>query len=102
MTQEELNEYNRLTPRQKQFYDLGKEENPEWSHAQAILYALVCDSIQVPSDVGTANSDRIMVATIHNVQELMKSKFPRIYIQVEEKLSQMLYEFENKQKTEIK
>lgn len=102
MTQEELNEYNRLTPQQKQFYNMGMEAYPGWSHAQAFSYAIICDptnyddiTIINQNDGNGSDKNKILKAVISKVNNIIEKDFPRIYKQVKEKFSQILCWLDN-------
>jgi len=85
MTQSELEEYNRLTSEQKDFYNMAKRMHPEWSHRQCHTYAVICS--QDPfgdGNGGDLSPMEVFRVMIRQADIYMETNFPNIYPQVKE------------------
>lgn len=83
MTEQELKDYNRLTPEGKKFYDLYKGMHPEWNHSpQLMTMVSICcqnpfngDKMNVPNPT----TKEIIAECIRRADKYMEENFPGIY-----------------------
>ena len=87
MTQQELNEYNKLNSSGKMFYNEYMKNHPEATHVQAMTYAKICGGIEI--DDGT-NIKKIITAAIRQAREWIRTEVPRIFNQVSNALDNLL------------
>lgn len=88
MTQQELREYNKLTPEGKVFYDQYMKMHPAASHGQAMTYAKICTGIEIPT--GPINIKEIVKAAIRKAREWLRTEVPRIFEQVRATIDNLL------------
>lgn len=86
MTQQELNEYNKLDSSGKMFYNEYMKVHPEATHVQAMTYAKICGGIEIN------DPDPIMIITaaIRQAREWIRTEVPRIFNQVSNALDNLL------------
>lgn len=88
MTQQELNEYNKLNSSGKMFYNAYMKDHPEATHVQAMTYAKICGGIEI--DVGPIDIKKIIIAAIRQAREWIRTEVPRIFNQVSNALDNLL------------
>lgn len=79
MTQEELNDYNKLSRNQRRIYDFYRDLHPEWSHTQKMTMAIVGEIR--PKDDGGGFIEQIR-EMFKQAAEYMSREFPRIFEKV--------------------
>ena len=86
MTEQELTEYNKLSDLGKEFYQIGMREHPNWTHKQALTYAVICTSGMGPvekingtGDPEPSTPQEIFADVVKKAQVFMSEEFPRIY-----------------------
>lgn len=86
MTQEELNEYNKLSQEGKDLYNWGMRQHPEWTHKQAFTFAVIGGIASGPFNDpnGTEPPGALYERILVKAQEFIKKDFPRIYQQVKD------------------
>lgn len=91
MTQEQLREYNKLTPSGKIFYNQYMATHPEQSHAQAMSYAKICEGLgdEFPPRNETTIKE-IIEAAIRKAREFIRREIPRIFDQVRSAFDNLL------------
>lgn len=85
MTDIELQEYNELSIELRNYYNMGMAQHPEWSHKQALTFAIVVgsagDIVQDPIG-GNPGPDTILGEVLQKAKNFIEEKFPRIYLMV--------------------
>lgn len=86
MTDIELQEYNKLSVELRNYYNMGMTQHPEWSHKQALTFAIVVGSaggiVNDPSPNGGDDPDTILGEVLQKAKNFIEEKFPRIYLMV--------------------
>lgn len=95
MTPEEFQEYESLSLVGKDYYNMGKREHPEWTHNQAMTFAITCIITIEPQPGPTRTLKEIFTAMLRKAEVFMQEKFPRIYTQVKEYFSKTIQWLKN-------
>lgn len=92
MTQEDLNEYNKLSPNEKDIYNMGMRQHPDWSHAQAMTFvAVVVVTIDPPDPPTTMEMIKeFYKQTVMRAQIFIETNFPRVYQQVRDTFKKVI------------
>ena len=80
MTQEELNDYNRLDNNGRTTYDFYRDLHPEWSHVQIMTMVVVSGLNQRPEP--PKNFCLYFRDLMQKAADYMSHEFPRIYEKV--------------------
>lgn len=80
MTQEELNDYNRLDNNGRKTYDFYRDLHPEWSHVQIMTMVVVSGLNQRPEP--PKNFWEYIRDLMQKAADYMSHEFPRIYEKV--------------------
>lgn len=94
MTQEELNEYNRLNSCQKDFYNLYKKQHPEWEHNQLVTMATICGGLP-PIGPGEPGIKEILMEAVRKADAFLENNFPQIYSKVKNALGTIYNNLKN-------
>lgn len=83
MTANELEEYNKLSQEAKDMYNMGMKHNPEWTHQQALTYAIVTTGFKPPKEkTSWEEIKELFMVTVKQADHYMETNFPSIYPQV--------------------
>ena len=91
MTNEELEQYNQLSPEGQDAYNMAMKHHPEWSHQQAFTYAvIVTQPIDLPIDrTPWEEMKEIYQAMVKKADDYLKTNFPTVYSAVKEIFSRI-------------
>ena len=82
MTDIELQEYNELSIELRNYYNMGMTQHPEWSHKQALTFAIIAGNAGVIVKDPTGDPDTILGEVLQKAKNFIEEKFPRIYLMV--------------------
>ena len=83
MTDIELQEYNKLSVEFRTYYNMGMSQHPEWSHKQALTYAIIVGGAGgVVNERPGEDPDTILGMVLQKAKIFIEEKFPRIYLMV--------------------
>ena len=83
MTDIELQEYNELSIELRNYYNMGMTQHPEWSHKQALTFAIVVGNTGViVQDPPIGGPDKILGEVLQKAKNFIEERFPRIYLMV--------------------
>ena len=84
MTDIELQEYNELSIELRNFYNMGMAQHTEWSHKQALTFAIVVGNAGGIGGDPPIDDDpnTILGMVLQKAKNFIEEKFPRIYLMV--------------------
>lgn len=88
MTQIELEDYNKLSACEKSLYNMYKVSHPEASHDQALAYAKICCSVEVPPE--PIDITTLIKNAVKNAIDFLRRDIPRVYEKVKYALSNLM------------
>ena len=94
MTQEELNDYNKLNRNQRKIYDFYQDLHPEWNHTQIMTMVMVggIDPPPIPPGRGFIEQIREM---FKKAAEYMAREVPRIFEKVKHGFATIISRLQN-------